>query len=162
MIRAGQPDDLAQLIALSTRLRDESPSFRGITIDEAKLSALYMRGFDPKDTSVCVFVYERSGLLGGAVVGVQAEYFFSRERYAADLYLYVDPDLRRGLMSGVIAKRLWERFRDWAAAAGLREVRNGVTTGIAVDTAHRFFTGVGMTHVGGMYALPLGARQPKV
>ncbi len=155
MIRRATEKDLPQLIELATRLRDESPVFRDISIDTEKLTALYKRGFDTKANGVCIFVYERTGRIQGAMLGVQAEYFFSRERYAADLFLFVDQELRRGLMSGVIAKRLWEQFRDWAAAQGLREVRNGVTTGIAIEGAHRFFTKLGMQHIGGMYALPL-------
>ena len=89
------------------------------------------------------------------MLGFIAEYYFSRERFATDLYLYVAPDQRRGLMSGVVARRLFERYRDWTAARGVREVRVNVSTGVALESSHRFFMSLGLTHIGGHYSLPL-------
>lgn len=154
MIRNGRTEDLGQLLALATALKNESELTRDVSLDAAKLTATFERGFDPTDPHVCVIVYETGGCLRGACVGIEAEYFFSRERYAADLFLYVDPVCRRGLMSGVIAKRLWEGFRDWARGRGVREMRNGVSTGIAIEVSHRFFVALGMQHIGGFYRLP--------
>jgi GNAT superfamily N-acetyltransferase len=155
MIRKGEARDLEQLLALATALKNESEITRDVSLDREKLSATFKRGFDPDDPHVCVIVYETGSTIRGATVGIEAEYFFSRERYVADLFLYVDPSCRRGLMSGVIARRLWEGFRDWARERGVRELRNGVSTGIAVDAAHRFFLSLGMQHIGGFYRLPL-------
>jgi predicted GNAT superfamily acetyltransferase len=155
MIRPGEAKDLEQLMAMSARLRDESLTMRDISIDEAKLRSVYARAFDPADEKVSLFVYERNGVIEGGMLGFIAEYYFSRERYAADLFLYVSPQCRRGLMSGIIARRLYERFRDWSVARGVREVRMGVSTGIAIECAHRFYMSLGMTHIGGHYSLPI-------
>ncbi len=155
MIRIGTKSDLAPLLALASALKNESEFTRDVSLDAEKLTATFERGFDPEDPHVCVIVYETGGQLRGACVGIEAEYFFSRERYVADLFLYVDPVCRRGLMSGLIAKRLWEGFRDWAKSRGVREMRNGVSTGIAIEASHRFFVALGMQHIGGFYRLPL-------
>lgn len=159
MIRSGRQDDLPQLMALSARLRDESVTMRDIVIDEAKLKAVYARAFDPADDRVCLFVYERNGELAGGMLGFIAEYYFSRERFATDLYLYVAPAHRRGLVSGIVARRLFDRYRDWTAERGVREVRVNVSTGVALEGSHRFFTSLGLTHIGGHYSLPL-PRKP--
>ena len=158
MIRPGCERDLPPLLALSKALRDESETFRAISIDPAKLTGVLRRAIDPADDRACVFVCETSGKLRGAVLAVTSEYFFSRERFAADLFLYVEPASRRGLMGGVIARRLWESYRDWAIARGVRDVRNGVSTGIAIDAAHRFFTSLGMRHLGGLYTLAIETK----
>jgi hypothetical protein len=153
MIRAGKEDDLPQLMALAVELRDESVSMRDIPIDAAKLTGVYRRAFDPADERVCLFVYESKGQIEGGMLGFIAEYYFSRERFATDLYLYVRPNLRRGLMSGLIAKKLFGHYRDWAFARGVREVRVSVNTGMEVEGTHRFMTAMGMIHIGGNYAI---------
>jgi GNAT superfamily N-acetyltransferase len=155
MIRLGEVKDLPQLMALSMRLRDESATMREVTIDEAKLTSVYKRAFDPADERVALFVYERQTVIAGAMLGFISEYYFSRDVFAADLYLYVAPECRRGLMGGTIARRLFERYRDWAMARGVREVRTGVSTGIAIEAAHRLYLALGMTHIGGLYSLPI-------
>ena len=129
---------------------------RHVTIDEAKLTAVYRRALDRNDERVCLFVHERKGHVQGGMLGFIAEYYFSRERFATDLYLYVDPECRKGLMSGVIARRLFERYRDWASERAVREIRVCVSTGIGVEGSHRSFTSMGMTHIGGHYSLPMG------
>ncbi len=159
MIRKGREQDLPQLLALSRALRDETLTMRHISMDEAKLTSVYRRAFDDNDKRVCLFVYERDGLIGGGLLGAISEYYFSRELCASDLYLYVAPRYRRGLMGGMIARRLFECYRDWAREAGVREIRTGVSTGIAMEAAHRFYTAMGMTHLGGLYSIVTdGAR----
>ena len=153
MIRKGRERDLPQLLAISKALRDETLTMRQVSMDEAKLTSIYRRAFDENDKRVCLFVYERDGLIGGGLLAAISEYYFSRELCASDLYLYVTPQYRRGLMGGMIARRLFECYRDWAREAGVREVRTGVSTGVARETAHRFYTAMGMIHLGGLYSL---------
>ncbi len=155
MIRKAREQDLPQLLALSKALRDETVTTRQVSIDENKLTFIYRRAFDEKDERVCLFVYERDGLIGGGLLAVISEYYFSRELYASDLYLYVAPHHRRGLMGGMIARRLFDRYCDWVRKAGVRELRTGVSTGIAMEAAHRFYTAMGMVHLGGIYSLVL-------
>jgi hypothetical protein len=76
-------------------------------------------------------VYPRDQLIAGAVLGVADEHFFTREKYAADLFLHVRPQFRRGLLGGLIATRLWRAFRAWAEAQVARQIRLGATTGIS-------------------------------
>jgi hypothetical protein len=154
VVRAGLESDLPRLLALSTRLRDESLTMRGVSIDTPKLTKVFRRAFDPNDPRVCIFLHEHDGEIRGGMLGYIAEYYFSRELFATDLFLYVDTNLRRGLLSGVIARRLFQAYRDWAFAGGVREVRICVSTGIAIDGAHRFFTSMDMLHIGGHYSQP--------
>lgn len=128
---------------------------RDVPIDIEKLTKIYNRAFDEADQRVCIFVYETQGLIRGGMLGYIAEYYFSRERFATDLFLYVDRSVRAGVVSGLIARRLFGRYRDWAAAQGVREIRICVSTGIAIEGAHRFFMAQGMQHIGGHYSLAL-------
>ena len=56
-------------------------------------------------------------------------------------------------MGGIIAKRLFECYRDWALGHGVREVRVCVSTGVALESSHRLLTGMQMRHIGGHYSL---------
>lgn len=155
MIRPGRHSDIPQLMNLCVALRNESEIMRTISIDLGKLEHLLRLATSPEGEMLCLYVYELDGKVRGAVLGLEAEYFFSKERYASDLFLYVDQSCRRGLLSGLVARRLWQQFHDWAKARGVRELRNGVSTGIGIEAAHRFFLSVGMRHIGGLYALEL-------
>src|SRR5262245_44658988 len=142
MIRAAIPEDLPQLMALAKALRDESVTMSAIAIDETKLTNVYRAALDSTDDRFSMFVYDSGRGIEGGMLGCISDYYFSKERFAIDLFLYVKPALRRGLMGGIIAKRLFERYRDWALAQGVREVRVCVSTGVALESSHRLLTGM--------------------
>lgn len=127
---------------------------RHVSVDVPKLTKVFRRAFDPNDNRVCIFIKEIDGAIRGGMLGFISEYYFSRELFAIDLFLYVDADFRRGLMSGVVARRLFQAYRDWALAQGVCEVRICVSTGIALEGSHRFFSSMDMLHIGGHYSLP--------
>jgi GNAT superfamily N-acetyltransferase len=148
-VRLATEKDVGQMVEMFRTMLAES-TLRGVPLHEAKFRAFLKHMMTPPD-QVC-FVYEsRSGRLDGMMIGHVAEHFFSLEKTAADVLLFVRPE-RRG---AIAAARLWTAFRDWAQRAGATMLSFGTLAGIDPERSRRFYTGLGMTEVGSIYLLHL-------
>lgn len=100
----------------------------------------------------CLFVYEKDGVVAGAIMGSVFPYMFSPQLQASDMGVFVLPELRGSL----IAVRLEEAYRAWAVGkakeAGQNhiKIRAGVTTGDI--KAGAFYESRGYSCVGGNYS----------
>jgi GNAT superfamily N-acetyltransferase len=142
---------LPQFLALGRALHQES-WFAHIRYDENRIAQFFYGLIFDQEQNFCQ-VASRSSILVGAIAGKLTPHWFSVERGVFDTFLYVVPEFR----GSTIAFRLWRNMRDWAIARGAKELTHGVGTAIGLDGTHRFFTGVGMTHVGGIYKLKLNS-----
>ena len=88
MIRKGREQDPPQLLAISKALRDETLTMRQVSVDEAKLTSIYRRAFDENDKRVCLFVYERDGLIGGGLLAAISEDYF-RASSAHPIFIFM-------------------------------------------------------------------------
>lgn len=148
-IRPYAREDWPAVYRLARMMHDESPVYREVSfapeaIEEIERSIL-------AGNLVC-FVADGSEGIVGFFIGGLIPYFFSREFFAYDLALYVDPDLRGA--SGA-ALRLFVAFREWAKASGARQIRIGVSTGIAHHKYGSFMRKMGLQPCGEMYSLNL-------
>jgi hypothetical protein len=150
-VRAATAADMEQLVEMSRLLHAEG-SYRDIAIHEPKLRAFLAHAMT--DAEHACFVYQdRSGRLTGFMAGYVAAHFFSLEKSAYDLFVFVRPE-RRG---SLIAYRLWSAFKAFAEQAGARTLCFGTIAGIAPARTRKFFTGLGMTEVGSLYLETLNA-----
>lgn len=141
MIRPATDQDIPRLVELAFMMHRESPNYRDIPFDAEKFDEtlrLLIGG------AGVVFVAEKDGVVVGAVGGAVAEFFFSRERYASDIGLFVDPAHRHG----ILAMKLVIAFKRWAEYIGVKEVRMGITTGIHVEDTARLYMAAGMDYLG--------------
>lgn len=126
-IRRATDADLDALIAMGQALHDESPRYAGMAFSPDKLRRLYeqLKGTILAETG-CVFVAEDRGEVVGMTVGVSAERWFSDDRYATDLTLYVKPPAR----GGSAFPKLVRALEGWAREQGLPPPVLGVSTEI--------------------------------
>jgi ribosomal protein S18 acetylase RimI-like enzyme len=144
-VRAAVAADMEQLVEMSRLLHAEG-SYRDIPIYEPKLRAFLAHVMT--DAGHACFVYEdRSGRLLGFMAGYIAAHFFSLEKGAYDLFVFVRPE-RRG---SLIAYRLWSAFRAFAQRSNARTLCFATVAGIAPERTRKFYTGLGMTEVGSIY-----------
>ncbi|WP_162559897.1 hypothetical protein [Methylobacterium radiodurans] len=145
-VRLLTDDGLAEAHLLAKALHQES-IYRNIRFDDAKVKALLKSACDNASPFTVCFIYKRRGRMSGILLGYVSEYFFSRDRIAQDLFLFV-PRKARG---GVIALMLIRRFKKWAQTQGAKELCLGHTTGIDPEKAHHFFDKLGLNRVGSIY-----------
>jgi hypothetical protein len=145
--------DLPQLLDLGRLLHSEA-WYSHIPFDENRVATFFYDIMLNRDKNFCR-VATRGGGIIGAIAGSKVPYWFSRASGVFDSFLYVRPDERGGL----VAYRLWRAMAAWSGQAGALELTHGV--GTCSETADRFFAGIGMTHVGGIYKMRL-AEQPEI
>ena len=148
-IRHPEWRDLPQLLQLAHELHLES-WYGHIELSENRVATFFVDQILNSETNFCR-VAVRDGIIIGAVAGTRIRFWFSERHGTFDNFLYVIPQ-ERGTM---LAFRLWKMFREWSASSGAVELTHGVGTAINSPRADRFFRGVGMTHVGGIYKLKL-------
>lgn len=154
MIRQVHSTDVPQIIHLAHDFHSES-QFAALPLSEQKIID-FVRRSSLEDTNYFMVVAENSGRIDGFVMGILSSYWFSDVSGAFDYCLYVVPEKR----GSTVALRLWRAFHAWACERGAVELTHGVSSGINIESAHCFFTGMGMRHVGGVYKMQL--RSPAI
>lgn len=136
MIRHAEKTDLDDLVELGRRMHAES-NYTPLVYSEF----VYRRNLELLLGSErgCVLVAELQGELIGVYVGVVGDAFFSTDRIAQDLLLYVEPEHR----GGMTAMRLIKAFENWAWQQGAAQIRPGISVGGDYTTAARLYEAAG-------------------
>lgn len=106
----------------------ESPRFSRFQFVDGKVETLIRAMLDNQNT--VLFVAEESGFgVIGMFGGVVAEHFFTTDRFATDVAVFVAPQFR-----GTSAfPRLLQAFEAWAVEMGVREIAPGISTEVSPE-----------------------------
>ena len=138
-----QRQDFEPMLAFAEQMRLESPVYRDMALDRAKLLALGER-MVAEPERVCGLVAWSWGQIVGLMVGFVSEPYFGPGCLASDLALFVPENVRGGL----IAAALIRRFEAWAQARGASEVQLGITTGVHHDRTAALYARLGFAPFG--------------
>jgi GNAT superfamily N-acetyltransferase len=153
-VRDATEADIDQLVEMSRMLHAEG-SYRHLPIHEPKLRAFL--AFAIRDPGHACFVYQdRDGQLAGMMAGYVAAHFFSLEKSAYDLFVFVRP-ARRG---SLVAYRLCAAFEAFARRSNARTLCFGTIADIAHARTRKFYTGLGMSESGSLYLRTLSGHAP--
>ncbi len=135
-VRRAIIQDLPILIDMGRALHDESPHYAGTGYAPEKLERLFhhLQGTLLAEPGA-VFVAEDGEQVVGMAVCVAAERWFSNDRYATDLTIYVRPE-RRG--SSAFPK-LVRAIEAWGAEQGITELILGVSTEVHAEKTVRWY-----------------------
>ena len=142
-IRRATQEELPVLLDMAEAMHAESPRYRDIPLSEGKLQSILQRMHD-HPTLGALLVAEKEGAVVGMMWGYVDEFFFSEEKYATDILLYVLPE-QRGTRA---AWRLVKAFEDWAENVGALFIQPGVSTGIDNEGYARFYERMGYSVTG--------------
>lgn len=127
-IRKAEIADVPALLVMCASMHQESPRYRRMAFSEQKVSGLVeqlIAGRLPGG----VLVAEAGGQLVGVLAFVVTEHFFTTDKIAADLGVYVKPE-HRGTPAFA---RLVRAFEQAAGEQGVVEKTLGVSTGIHTE-----------------------------
>jgi GNAT superfamily N-acetyltransferase len=147
-VRRATPADAAIIDTMLRALGRESPVYCTMPIDDRKLTdyiAKVIRGSDH-----AVLLHEGTSGIDGIYIGMLVQQFFTFEITAMDVLFYVRPE-RRGSRAAV---RLFRAFKAWAKASGAKAIQVGTMNGIAPARTAKFYRGMGLTEIGGVYHGP--------
>jgi GNAT superfamily N-acetyltransferase len=146
VIRKATVDDLPCFMRLAAEMHRES-RFRDWSFDEGKVGTLFLKMVQDPDSFVWV-ACEDDVVIGG-LVGMVYEQWFSTERVAQDLGLFLHPAHRGGLN----ALRLVKAFKAWATEQGARDCELGVNTGVEPQRTGAFLQCLGFREVAQLYSM---------
>lgn len=142
MIRPAKLTDLPRLCELAVNMHDESP-FPLPPINADKLIKGLMRS--------TVIVWEVNDTIGGFIALQEGEFWYSDERFVADLLFYVHPDHRKSKAGLSLLKAAQQYARIKELPLFMAPVN-----GVDVDRKDALYKRLGMRKLGGTYAYGLG------
>ncbi len=139
--------DIPEMLKMGRAMHAESPRFSRLRYSETKAEDLLRHmivGTLVTDALGGGFVVEKEGKLVGMLLGYVTEYFFSEERIATDLVVYVRPEHR----GGRTFSQLVHAFERWAASKGVREIMFGISTEVHVEATTGAYERMGYAAMG--------------
>jgi hypothetical protein len=133
-VRRLEKDDIISVLKMAKDFQENS-LFKGCGFDENKVLALLDKCLDPKSPYFLV-VGEVDKKIKGAFCGHISEYFFSKNRIASDLAIYVNPEDRRFALK-FLNKAIAE-FEKWAKKWKAMEVCISGSSGSYSGTYEKF------------------------
>jgi GNAT superfamily N-acetyltransferase len=125
---------------MGQRMAHESPRFSHSTFDMDRCLNLLHTLTSSEDGLVLVVGDEPIGML----LGLVTEQFFSADRIAQELVVYMLPEHRGG--RDVV--RMIQAFEDWAVARGAREITLGVSTEVNTERTAAMYRRLGFVDSG--------------
>lgn len=135
-VRAATEDDLPAILEMGRMLHGESPRYRGMSYNEAKVEALALKVIPTGGTLIA----EKDGKIIGMLAGYVAEHWFSDDKVASDFTFYIRPEHRGTGKAALLLVRAFER---WATAQGAKDIMPGVSTQIDIERTTRFYEKLG-------------------
>jgi GNAT superfamily N-acetyltransferase len=147
-VRHATPADAAVIDTMLRAMGRESPIYRTMPIDDRKLADYIAKTIRSSDHAV--LLHESSAGIDGIYIGMLVQQFFTFETTAMDVLFYVRPE-RRGSRAAV---RLFRAFKAWAKSSGAKAIQVGTMTGIDPARTSKFYRGMGLNEIGGVYHGP--------
>jgi GNAT superfamily N-acetyltransferase len=144
-VRHATPADAAVIDAMLRAMGRESPIYRAMPIDDRKLADYIARVIRGSDHAV--LLHEGPAGIDGIFIGMLVQQFFTFETSAMDVLFYVRPE-RRGSRAAV---RLFRALKAWAKSSDAKTIQVGTMTGIDPARTAKFYRGMGLNEIGGVY-----------
>lgn len=143
MIRFATKEDIPTIIKLGREMHEES-NYASLAYSEEKVKALIENLLE----NGVIFVAERNGEVIGGIMGMTYQPYFSNEKIASDLGLFLAKS-SRGLMT---APKLIRMFTNWAEEQpGVKQIRPGISVGGDVEGVTKLYERCGYKAAGAVF-----------
>ena len=149
-VREATEEDLPRLLELMGDFHRASTQVR-MPLNVPKVEAMLRECIRQPMLGAWVWGPEGSGVQG-FYLGRVNDWWFTDELVAFDIAVFID-EAHRG--SGA-AGTLFETFKAWAKERGAATVFPGISTGVGLERAARFYEGHGMRKIGYVFFGELG------
>ena len=153
IIRAATNEDIGKMVELGAKVYAESRlTHLDYNKDKIKQGLESLISLHTKGTHLCLLVENSERCIVGTFLGSLEEYFFTTDKSANSILIWVEPDSR----GSSIAMKLIDVFKQWAIKKGAKEINMVVSSGVRIGSTDRFFRRLGFVQSGGNYAMTLG------
>lgn len=144
MIRLATKDDLPRLLQLGKEMHEES-NYASFSYCPEKVEQMLNNLLEGAGV---IFVAERGGVVIGGIAGMVYSPFFSNDKAATDIGLFI-AKTTRGLMT---APTLIKTFTNWAEEQpGVKQIRPGASLGGKTDAISKLYERCGYQTVGAVF-----------
>ncbi len=152
-IRSATNEDIKNMIELGHKVYVESRfSHLGYDITKIKHGLEAFILLHAKGSHLALLAENAEGRIVGAFLGAIEEYFFTTNKSANSILIWVDPDYR----GSSIAIKLIDVFKQWAVKKGAKEINMVVSSGVRIGSTDRFIRRLGFVQSGGNYSMTVG------
>jgi len=142
--------DVQHLVQMTQDMHLESPVYREFNFHTKKYIKLMLDTIQSPNGILLVAKDEADGNeIVGFFVGAVHELFFSSDKVASDMLLYVEPEYRKSGVAGLLIKKYIQE----AKSAGAKEIRLATTTGVLTEQTEALYKHRGFESVGGNFIL---------
>lgn len=141
-IRKANVADIEMILSMARDMHAESPRYRVLGFNESKVGELAFAIISNPQAGG-VLVAEKENKLVGMFAFHIGQHFFSDDRFASDIVMYIKPEHR----SSSIFPRLVTAFEVWADEHGVKEKLLGVSAGIDSERVVAVLDRMGYTSV---------------
>ena len=138
MLRDATLDDVPALVELGRAMHAESPNFAALRFNGEKLAATIRHVIQSPDGFARVAT-DAAGKLTGGMLALATPHWFSDDKVACDLALFIAHEHR----GGMAAPRLLNAYARWAFDLGVSMVQFGVMTGIDPEKTEQLCSRLG-------------------
>ena len=144
-VRLATPEDITEAMDVGKRIL--ARSVYGADVFDLQARKFMLRGIN--DKTMNLWVAEHKGKIVGFMLAAIEQHWFSKKKFACDMCFVMDDQ------HGNYAPPMIKRYLRWAKQMpNVTDIYLGITSGLDNDgRIGRMYQNLGLTNVGGMYAL---------
>lgn len=151
-LRQATYEDIDNMVELGRKVYTESRfTYLEYDINKLKQGLENLIMLHEKGSHLCLLAENTQGAIIGGFVGGLEEYFFTSDKSANSILIWVDPQYR----GSSAALKFIDVFKQWAIKKGAKEINIVVSSGVRIGSTDRFVRRLGFTQTGGNYAMVL-------
>ena len=153
-VRDAVDKEVFRLVEISERVLKESPTYTHMKFDSEK-AANYIYGAIMKhDGWFLRVIVDENNVIAGGLICVCEPMAFSPDKVAYDITIMVEEEHRGRCLPQLV--QVIEEYKVWAVAQGAKLIKMGVSSGISIDSAAKFFERLGFERIGSMHGFKVG------
>lgn len=148
-VRDAIDHEVYKMVEISEIILAESPTYTLMTFDKEK-SANYLYGAIVKQPGwfLRVIADESNEIVGGMLCYCETS-LFGPDKLAYDVTIMIQKEYRGRCLPQII--QIVDEYKKWALNEGAKVIKIGVSSGLNIDKADKFFQMLGFDKIGGMY-----------
>lgn len=154
-VRDALDKEVFTLTDISERILKESPTYAHFTFSKEKTANYLYSAIMKHDGWFLRVIVDESDQIVGGLICYCEPLVFTDEKIAYDITIMVEKEHRGRCLPQLV--QVIDEYKEWAVMQGAKLVKLGVSSGISIDSAAKFFERLGFERIGSMHGFKVGA-----
>lgn len=152
-VRDAENWEVFRLVEITEKVLSESV-YSHISYNKEKSANYIMDGILKRPGTFLRVIADEDDVIAGGIFCVCEPMLHSDDKVAYDVTIMIDEDHRGRCIKQLV--QIIEEYKAWAIAEGAKIIKMGVSSGINIDKASKFFEIMGFQRVGAMHSFRVG------